>query len=600
MFDKQSQFTVEATVNSYSSPSNNEIRAIVNGAPAMSIKHTHTNWHVDANGAQKTTVYVSSNGKPRPEARSTTHVAGVWDGRAFSLYINGIPIPSKPLADIESNHSYNDDHRGSYCVGAWRGRQLSKLDHHAFFHGLIDEVRISNIARYDKDFTPAKRFETDKNTEALYHFDSGSGDVLKDSSGNGHHGKIVGAKWVRVDDELKIVAPAKPKGNHALEFDGKGSHVETPDLGYDTSKSVTLEATVKMQSAGRKQSIFSGPYGSGVGLQPQGTLAFSVPQKDSSAVWVQADNTFASGSTVHLAAVSDGKQIRLYINGKGQAHTESVTSTVHIPARFRLGVRAGGVDDMTNHFHGIIDEVRISNIARYDKDFTPAKRFEADKNTLALYHFDSGSGDVLKDSSGNGHHGKIVGAKWVRVDDELKIVDPAKPKGNHALEFDGKGSYVQMHKDLKLDVSRPLTLDLHVSPRNQMQKKRSTTLLGTGGFGLGITSAVTHNWVFTIPVHNKTPVPNYVQSMKAAAVYSSKELPEDVTTLGEAEGIAAETAREHNKKVCLVWTRRLSIWFDEQGQMTARTEASPESSNIPYMRLKGSRRSFVLQHPVTG
>ena len=157
-----------------------------------------------------------------------------------------------------------------------------------------------------------------------------------------------------------------------------------------------------------------------------------------------------------------------------------------------------------------------------------------------------------------------------------------------------------MHKDLKLDVSRPLTLDLHVSPRNQMQKKRSTTLLGTGGFGLGITSAVTHNWVFTIPVHNKTPVPNYVQSMKAAAVYSSKELPEDVTTLGEAEGIAAETAREHNKKVCLVWTRRLSIWFDEQGQMTARTEASPESSNIPYMRLKGSRRSFVLQHPVTG
>ena len=33
---------------------------------------------------------------------------------------------------------------------------------------------------------------------------------------------------------------------------------------------------------------------------------------------------------------------------------------------------------------------------------------------MALYHFDEGSGDVLHDSSGNGHDGKIVGAKWVK------------------------------------------------------------------------------------------------------------------------------------------------------------------------------------------
>ena len=48
-------------------------------------------------------------------------------------------------------------------------------------------------------------------------------------------------------------------------------------------------------------------------------------------------------------------------------------------------------------FHGIIDEVRISNVARYTKDFTPKKRFENDENTLALYHFDQASGTVLKD-----------------------------------------------------------------------------------------------------------------------------------------------------------------------------------------------------------
>src|SRR5437764_6610313 len=65
--------------------------------------------------------------------------------------------------------------------------------------------------------------------------------------------------------------------------------------------------------------------------------------------------------------------------------------------------------------------MRISKVARYDKDFTPAKRFEPDADTLALYHFDEGSGDVLKDSSGNNHHGKIVGALWVRADSSLII-----------------------------------------------------------------------------------------------------------------------------------------------------------------------------------
>ena len=59
---------------------------------------------------------------------------------------------------------------------------------------------------------------------------------------------------------------------------------------------------------------------------------------------------------------------------------------------------------------------RISRTARYTKVFTPQKRFEPDKDTLALYHFDEGQGDLLKDSSGNGHHGKIIGAKWVNAD----------------------------------------------------------------------------------------------------------------------------------------------------------------------------------------
>ena len=78
-----------------------------------------------------------------------------------------------------------------------------------------------------------------------------------------------------------------------------------------------------------------------------------------------------------------------------------------------------------------MDEVRFSKIARYTKDFTPAKRFEPDEHTMALYHFDSGSGNILKDSSGNYHDGKIIGAKWVsgnRVKDVIDFQPVVAPK----------------------------------------------------------------------------------------------------------------------------------------------------------------------------
>jgi hypothetical protein len=48
-----------------------------------------------------------------------------------------------------------------------------------------------------------------------------------------------------------------------------------------------------------------------------------------------------------------------------------------------------------------------------------------DENTVALWLFDEGSGDVVKDFSGNGNNGKIFEAEW------------APGKFGDALKFDG-------------------------------------------------------------------------------------------------------------------------------------------------------------------
>jgi hypothetical protein len=52
-------------------------------------------------------------------------------------------------------------------------------------------------------------------------------------------------------------------------------------------------------------------------------------------------------------------------------------------------------------FAGWIDELRFSNIIRTKVSFTrPAAPYVADANTLALFHFNEGSGDVIYDTSG--------------------------------------------------------------------------------------------------------------------------------------------------------------------------------------------------------
>ena len=54
-------------------------------------------------------------------------------------------------------------------------------------------------------------------------------------------------------------------------------------------------------------------------------------------------------------------------------------------------------------YSGFIDEVRVSNVLRYPTSgsfLPPTQSFTADANTVALYHFDEGRGNVLTDSSG--------------------------------------------------------------------------------------------------------------------------------------------------------------------------------------------------------
>ncbi|QEG15978.1 protein kinase domain-containing protein [Gimesia maris] len=445
------------------------------------------------------------------------HAAVCYDGKRLSLFLNGKKLNTTRMKrNTDGSYSETDGEINlkefypgeSFFIGCHR-------DGAEFFPGIVDEVRISNVARYTKDFTPENRFESDEHTMALYHFDEGTGDVLKDSSGNGHDGKIVGAKWVKVDDELQVrmvpfaVAEKKmpsagtpAKSHSALRFQNRSDHVALP-LKHETAGDLTVEAWVTIDENSNQPSTYITNVKEGHGLFLSLASSRGDNQQWGSTILnngefrlMPSHSKVEIGKRTNIAVTYKGNVAQIYVNGhkKGKMNFKELDILTDGP--FSIGWVSN------QNFKGSIDEVRFSNTARYSEDFTPTDHFENDKNTLALYHFDEGTGDVLKDSSGNGHDGKIVGAKWVEVEDELqgsmvplavaekKMPSAGTPAKSHsALRFQNDSDRVVL--PLKHETAGDLTVEAWVTIDENSNRPLRFIANGSSltSFGIGYSKA---------------------------------------------------------------------------------------------------------------
>jgi concanavalin A-like lectin/glucanase superfamily protein/type IX secretion system substrate protein len=114
----------------------------------------------------------------------------------------------------------------------------------------------------------------------------------------------------------------------------------------------------------------------------------------------------------HVAAVWDtADSMRVFLDGKQLAAIESAVPL--LGGEMPIGLGNGAADlwnDRFEGFRGMIDEVRVSVKARYKEDFElPTAPYEPDLFTLALWHFDEGSGETTADATGNGFVGTLGG-----------------------------------------------------------------------------------------------------------------------------------------------------------------------------------------------
>jgi hypothetical protein len=200
-----------------------------------------------------------------------------------------------------------------------------------------------------------------------------------------------------------------------LRFDGKTSYVEIPSLRLDAEQPVTLEGWVTVDREQDAMLLVRVAGKSWMSLSAGAGMWGVVALHDNQQQGVAAPNRVTAGVKTHVAGVWDGKALRLFVNGR--EYTDRLAPAQR-PGTIRSGqagtTQIGGAPGSNAFLAGTVHAIRVSRTARYTGGFAPAARPEADADTLALYHFDEGRGDVLKDLSRNGHHGTIVGAKWVK------------------------------------------------------------------------------------------------------------------------------------------------------------------------------------------
>ncbi len=201
---------------------------------------------------------------------------------------------------------------------------------------------------------------------------------------------------------------AVANGTRTIEFWLRPLVDITPDL----AEAKTLIARDATTSNIDEFNICFSPYTwSGFG----GRLRFTCTYNANQSYSVYSDNDFwESNQWYHVAAVIHPSQgLLLFINGIKQSSLSPLFVTAIAPSTHITTIGCWG-DSYNRFYNGWIDELRFSDIARYDADFTPpCPEFDLDNNTLGLYHFNEKNGTMVTDYSSYSYNGTNFGSTYL-------------------------------------------------------------------------------------------------------------------------------------------------------------------------------------------
>jgi len=333
------------------------------------------------------------------------HIAFSRSGTTAELYVNGTRVLN--LTDFyNSNTSTVEIGRGrGISDGAWGASPPFE------YAGHIDEVRVSNTRRYSgaTSFTPSTTpFQNDANTVLLLHMDGANASTqFFDDTANRTQ------KGIQAIGNAQISTAQSQFGGSSWLGDGTGDYLRianSNDFNFG-SGNFTIEGWLRYSTTPNFVGLMSfatvgGSDGWNIQWDASGRIYLEFRNSANTGVTVILNTQAISANTwTHFAFTRSGNTIYAFRNGNLDASTTAVTYAINsssAPLLIGSGYGIATTWGVAGEFNGYLDEVRISNIARYTAAFTPSTTpFQNDSNTLLLLHMDgTNASTVFTDDNG--------------------------------------------------------------------------------------------------------------------------------------------------------------------------------------------------------
>ena len=321
-------------------------------------------------------------------ANTWYHVAVVRSGNTITLFVDG--VASNDTIDL-SGSSYAASNQ------LWFGSNGNTA---AQMIGYMDEIRVSNVARYTSNFTPSTTaFEPDANTLLLIHGDGTNGDT---AIGDDPSVRSLDSMSITLAGDTQISTTQSQFGGSSVYMDGTGDYMDIQDVATNNldfgTDNFTIEWWQYLTSLDRFAiDMRDGSNGAKI-------LLYSYPtdgSADDLYLWVNsanritASNCLSANSWQHIVLQREDGTTRLFVDGS-QVGSDYSDSTNYAHDEILIWENSLSSGNYTPP--GYVDEFRITKgRARYPgTSYTvPTSAFAPDVGTALLIHGDGTNNDTL-------------------------------------------------------------------------------------------------------------------------------------------------------------------------------------------------------------
>ena len=373
------------------------------------------------------------------ETNTWIHYACVRNGSSTVIYKNGTSVASSTTL---GSNELNTTNR-KITIGIVASNDLPDQGNYAL-NGRLDEIRVSNTARYTANFTaPTQPFVNDDNTRLLIHADgTNASTFFEDDNGVRQSHTLINGSNVSISTaQSKFGGSSITVGSEAIAtvFSGPNPGSGNFTIEFWLYLSTNTAATQGIITKRDFSNIGSGTWG--IRVNGSTNIISWEDLNQLPVVVLNSTSGFSDTTWTHFAFVRNGSTLTIYRNGTSVGSgTFSTNYTTGQPLRF-FDWDSGGGNSLSSGSY--LDEVRISNIARYTANFiAPTEPFVNDTNTLLLLHGDGTNGSThFRDDNGVLANRQ---PKYIAAFGNAQVSTAQSQFGGASALFDGNGDWLQM------------------------------------------------------------------------------------------------------------------------------------------------------------